>query len=187
MTRILALDLALVSGLAYRGDGGCFRTATLTLGKPSAAPADNFVVLDRELTRLFECVPFDLVSVEDDTGRGAGARTLRGYHSVAMTAARRAGIAVRCDIGASKARRLALGDGGLSKEDAASAAWTLHGIDCDGPDETDACILLVATEVALAAEALKRAALAKVRKADAAVRRARTAAAKARATLENAA
>lgn len=185
MQTILALDLARVSGLAFRDDAGGFRTATLTLGPKGHPPADNYVALDRELTKLFELTTFDLVTVENDTGRGgATTRTLRGYHTAARIAAARFGIPTRMDIGPSEARKLALGSGGASKEEAAGLLYVMHGFEGEGPDEADAVILLIATERKLAVESVEREARAKLRRADAVAKRARK---KAAAAMEKAA
>ena len=151
MVRFLALDLARVAGAAWRDDSGCLNTRSFELGKPTTKLDNNLSRLYDEVESLLDEVRPTLVSIEDDTGRGAGARTLRAYHAIAILCAARRGIASRCDIGASKARLLALGNGGLDKEAAAKAARVFFGIE-GSPDEVDAAILLIATERAVEAE-----------------------------------
>ena len=158
MPRIVALDLALAAGAAWRDpQDSRIVTRSFVLGRVRDPLPRRLANLYLAVNIVLDTARPDLVSIEDDTGRGTGSRTLRAYHAVAMLAAAHRGIEVRADIGASKARCLALGDGGLSKEAAIAAAKLFFGIEAMTEDEADAAILLVATERALEVEAYEAA------------------------------
>lgn len=150
------------------------------LAKKTASVEEKTEFLLAWLTALFAEVVPSAVSVEDDTGRGAGARTLRAYHTVAMLAARRHGASYRCDIGASRARKVALGTAAGGKESAVARAKVLHGLSPDlTDDEVDAVVLLLATESLERADEMLASARREQKLRDAAVRRAARKAAKA--------
>lgn len=154
---ILALDLARVAGAAWNGDSG-YETRSFALGTRGKVD-DHLVELDRIVTELVWESGARHVSIEFDTGRGKGSVTLRSYHAIAAAAARRLGCDVIRNINSSAARKLALGYGGGSKEDAHRHAAALYPIPAGATDdEIDAVILLEATRAYLHAEALKRAA-----------------------------
>ena len=125
------------------------------------------------LTELFLEVRPESVSVEDDTGRGSGARTLRAYHAVAGIAARRAGASYRQDINAVRARKYALGYGAGTKESNVAKARVLFRLPPElTDDEVDAVVLLVATENLDRADELLAVAKREQKMRDAAARRA---------------
>ncbi|MDX7952292.1 hypothetical protein P7D22_14040 [Lichenihabitans sp. Uapishka_5] len=135
---ILALDLARVAGAAWEIPAGGYETRAFALGKPGKVD-DYFVQLDRVVTDLVFESGCKTVSIEADTGRGKGSVTLRGYHAVAAAAARRLGCDVVRNINSSAARKLALGYGGGSKEDAIRTATALYNLPTGlGEDEVGA-------------------------------------------------
>ena len=146
MPRIVALDLARVGAAAWR-EGRCFCTRAFVLGSRTAKCEENSSHLLSWLDALFAEVRPEVVSVEDDTGRGAGSRTLRAYHTVAMLAARRVGASYRQDVCASRARKVALGTAAGGKSEAIARARVLYGLGAGlTDDEVDAVVLLLATE-----------------------------------------
>ncbi len=146
MSRIVALDLARVGAAAWR-DGGSIRTRQFVLAKRTASVEEKTEFLLAWLTELFAEVGPESVSVENDTGRGLGARTLRAYHAVAGIAARRAGASYRQDINAVRARKYGLGYGAGSKDQNVAKARMLFRLAPElTDDEVDAVVLLVATE-----------------------------------------
>lgn len=171
-SRIVALDLALVGAAAWR-EAGEIRTRHFVLARKSASVEEKTANLLAWLQQLFLEIRPSAVSVEDDTGRGAGARTLRGYQTTAMLAARAAGASYRCDICASRARKVALGTAAGGKTEAVARARVLYGL---GPeltdDEVDAAVLLIATEQLTRADEMLATARRETRMREAAARRA---------------
>ena len=142
MLKIVALGLARVGAAAWR-DGDRIVTRSCVLGSRTDKPEENSSRFLKWLDSLFAEIRPEVVSVEDDTGRGAGSRTLRGYHTVAMLCARKAGASYSLDIGASRARKLALSNGGGSKAEAVAKACMVYRLGGElTDDEVDAVIPL---------------------------------------------
>ncbi len=161
--RILALDLATLAGAAWRVDG-VFATravdfrAVARIGLKS--PPSNGALLDAALfsiSSLAHDISPTVFAVERDTGRGAGTELLRGYLAVASIVAARH-RAELVTMSAVEVRKVVLGDGSLSKVDAARQA-VAYGLVPDGlsGDEVDAVLLLLAVEGRRRAASLTRA------------------------------
>jgi len=106
-----------------------------------------YAVLESALDELFASAP-DLVAYEEQTYRGKGARLLQGLRALVECRTARLG-AQWLLLNAGQARLLALGDGGLDKEDAQALARAIQlpGADAATEDERDAAILLEAARV----------------------------------------
>ena len=180
MHSLLSLDLARVSGAAWRDSSGALRTRAFVLGKEGDLPA-ALASLERIVDGLLDESGAGSVTIEMDTGRGAGSITLRAYHAVAVMVAGRRGLKAIRKLNAASARKLAVGYGGAdldrvyalatgvlrlppiaptstSKAVAAlaikSGRTSFSVVDHVTDDEADAAILLAGTERWLEAEAV---------------------------------
>lgn len=161
MMRILALDLATRSGASVDATDGSVMTAwsDFSAGLKKPVHGQLYEACETFVTALIDEHQPDLVVVEEQTYRGKGSRLLGGFKAIVQLACARRNVRCIDDISASKARELALGNGGLSKEAAASLA-TLHFRLPKGlrEDEIDARILHEAARVWLKREAILSAA-----------------------------
>lgn len=126
MERVLALDLALLSGAAWRRDGG-YRTSAIRRGKPGRID-EHILTLKEWVESLIVEVEPTKIAVENDTGRGLGARTLQSYHAVVRLVAAEAGIPFVYDQCAKSARRRAFGKCMDDKDEAQAVARPLLSI-----------------------------------------------------------
>lgn len=172
--RILALDLATKTGWAsgYTAHSGVVVSGNIDLlseaaGKFSLPNArveacHKYAILDafvEFLCRHTDGHPTNIVAIEEQTYRGKGSRLLQGFRAIAEAQAAHHGARVIV-IGASRARELALGNGGYSKEEAHAVARALQlpGFsEATTEDARDAVILLEAVKVHLSQMARNRA------------------------------
>jgi len=165
MTRILALDLATTCGVAYDKRDGSIGRLTIGLCELAGIPpyraarhhGQLFIALEGFAAEMLD--GFDVVAIEDDTGRNkATAALLAGYRAIVTYAATKAGVRVISDMNASDARKLAgLPAGGTAKDVVTAKARRLFSIPITATDdEVDAEILLHATRARLAQEEFAR-------------------------------
>lgn len=165
MTRILALDLATTCGVAYDKADGSIGRLTIGLCELAGIPpykaarhhGQLYVALETFAAEMLD--GFDVVAIEDDTGRNkATAALLAGYRAIVTCAAAKAGVRVISDMKASDARKAAGVPGGGTAKDAATAAARrrFHIPATATDDEVDAEILLHATRARLAQEEFAR-------------------------------
>lgn len=174
MTRILALDLATTTGVAYDRPDDTIGRLTIGLcdlaGIPPSTAARRHGALFIALEAFAGDVlrdGYDVVAIEDDTGRNKQtAALLAGYRAIVTMAAAKAGVRVISDMKASDARKAAGVPGGGSAKDAATnAARRLYQIPATASeDEVDAEILLHATRARLRDEEFARLVKAKTKR-----------------------
>ena len=143
MSRVLAFDLARFSGAAWRRNGA-YGTSSINLGKPGAIDGHLLVLKEWTESLIVEVEP-DIIAVENDTGRGLGARTLQTYHAVVRLVAAERGVAFEYGFNSSRARKWALGRDAADKNDAQAKARAMFPIPAGlSEDEVDAIVLLEA-------------------------------------------
>ena len=149
MRRIIAFDLARLSGAAWRDCAGSLRVEHTCLGRKGNLD-EHLLTLRDWAQNLARDSGANVFAVENDVGRGKGSRTLQAYHSIVRLAAAEAGAQFVYDLNAMKSRKLALGAGLRDKARAQAVARAEFNIPLDATeDEVDAVILLDATQVLL--------------------------------------
>ncbi|SDH21888.1 hypothetical protein [Bosea robiniae] len=167
MTRIVALDLATIAGVAIERPDGSIRRETVDLCELAQVPKHKaarnhgrlFIALECLVDIILRGAEPGVIAIEDDTGRNkATAALLAGYRAIVTCAATKAGVRVISDMNASDARKLAgLPAGGTSKDVVTAKARRLFSIPATATDdEVDAEILLHATRARLAQEEFAR-------------------------------
>jgi len=177
--KILALDLATVAGAAWRDADGNIATLRIDLvanagilkSKAALHHGALFNALQGAVRGAVELFgPFDVISVEDDTGLNKKTSALlAGYRAIVKLVGQELRIRVIDALDASQARATAgVGGGGTDKDIAVGNARRLYRLGNDiSADEVDAAVLLIATEGWLETEPLRLANAALVKKAKA--------------------
>lgn len=159
--RILALDLATKSGASVDAADGTIVTAwcDFAAGLRKPGHGDLYAACQDFVTALIDEHQPEIVVCEEQIYRGKGSRLLGGYKSIVQLVCARRRVRFIDDLNAAKARELALGNGGLSKEAAAGLA-ILHFRLPKGlrEDEIDARVLHEAARVFLKRQAIMSAA-----------------------------
>lgn len=159
--RILALDLATRTGASVDAADGTIVTSwrDLSTGLRKPAHGDLYAACDAFVSALIDEHQPEIVVAEEQIYRGKGSRLLGGYKAVVQLACARRQVRFIDDLNASKARELALGNGGLSKADAAVLASLHFRLPASlKEDEIDARILHEAARILLKREAILSAA-----------------------------